>query len=198
MTHLGRGNTALSVTMSAVSTSAATFMTPLNIAFWGSLHPRTGAILRRVDLDPGEMLLTVATILGGPIVAGMVLAARWPELAERLRRPMKNFGYFLRFVGLVAGLVALPNATAFGLGYGAAKLAGLAERDRRAVAIEIGIQNSGLGLLIVFNFFDGLGGMAIVAAWWGVWHILAGLTVATFWSRRATEGSSDPVAVESV
>jgi BASS family bile acid:Na+ symporter len=201
MTHLARGNTALSVTMSAVSTAAATFMTPFNIAFWGALHPGTRAILRQVALDPVDMFLTVLTILGVPIVAGMTVAARRPALAALLRRPMKvfsliffalfvaaalaaNFGHFLRFVGWVAGLVALHNATALGLGYGAARLAGLAEGDRRAVAIEIGIQNSGLGLLIVFNFFDGLGGMAIVAAWWGVWHILAGLTVATFWSRR--------------
>ncbi len=201
ITHLARGNTALSVSMSAVSTAAATFMTPLNIAFWGSLHPQTNAILRQVALDPVEMLWTVLTILGVPIILGMLLAARLPRLAARLRRPAKifslvafagfvvvalaaNFGYFLRFIGLVAGLVALHNATALGLGYTAARLARLAEGDRRAVAIEIGIQNSGLALLLIFNFFDGLGGMAIVAAWWGVWHIVAGLTVATFWSRR--------------
>ena len=82
------------------------------------------------------------------------------------------------------------NATALGLGYSAARLFGLPEADRRAVAIEVGIQNSGLGLLIIFNFFDGLGGMAIVAAFWGIWHIVSGLTVARFWSRR-------PPAVEA-
>ncbi len=201
MTHLARGNTALSVTMSAVSTAAATVMTPLNIAFWGSLHPGARTILRQVALDPVDMLLTVATILGVPIVLGMTVAARRPRLAARLRRPMKvfalvffavfvvaalvaNFGHFLRYVGAVAGLVALHNATALGLGYTSARLVGLAEGDRRAVAIEIGIQNSALALVIIFTFFDGLGGMALVAAWWGVWHILAGLTVATIWSRR--------------
>ena len=201
LTHLARGNTALSVTMSAVSTSAATVMTPLNVAFWGALHPGTRAILREVDLDPVQMLVTVLTILGVPIVLGMALAARRPGLARRLRVPMKRFAvvvfaafvitalaanwqHFVRFVGRVAGLVAVHNATALAMGYTAARLAGLVERDRRAVAIEVGIQNSGLGLLIVFTFFDGLGGMAIVAAWWGVWHILSGLTVAFYWSRK--------------
>jgi BASS family bile acid:Na+ symporter len=57
-------------------------------------------------------------------------------------------------------------------------------RDRRAVAFEVGIQNSGLGLILIFTFFGGLGGMAIVAAWWGIWHVVAGLTLATVWSRR--------------
>ena len=56
----------------------------------------------------------------------------------------------------------------------------------RALAIECGIQNSGLGLILIFNFFDGLGGMAVVAAWWGIWHIVAGLTLATYWSKKLT------------
>ncbi len=201
LTHLARGDTALSVTMSAVSTSAATVMTPLSIAFWGSLHAGTRGILREVDLDPVQMFLTVLIILGIPIVLGMRIAARHPRLARRLRRPMKRFAvvalagfviaalaanwqHFLRYVGRVAGLVAIHNAAALSLGYTAARSVGLGERERRAVALEVGIQNSGLGLLIIFTFFGGLGGMAIVAAWWGVWHIISGLTVAFFWSRR--------------
>jgi BASS family bile acid:Na+ symporter len=79
--------------------------------------------------------------------------------------------------------VFLHNALALATGYTAARLAGLPERDRRAVSIEVGIQNSALGLILVFNFFDGLGGMAIVTAWWGVWHLISGLSIATWWSR---------------
>ena len=205
MTFLARGNTALSVTMSAVSTCAAILMMPANLAFWGSLHTGTRGILRQVALSPLDMMLTVATILGVPIVLGMTIAARYPEPAERLQRAMRplsmivflifvgaalaaNYDYFLRFVGRVAGLVAVHNAVALGLGYTAARLACLREADRRAVAIEVGIQNSGLGLLIIFNFFDGLGGMAIVAAWWGIWHILSGLAISSFWARRVPAG----------
>ncbi|MDZ7807650.1 MAG: hypothetical protein U5K71_11110 [Gracilimonas sp.] len=55
-------------------------------------------------------------------------------------------------------------------------------KDRKSIAIETGIQNSGLGLLLIFNFFDGLGGMALVAAWWGIWHIVAGLCIGWYWS----------------
>ena len=50
--------------------------------------------------------------------------------------------------------------------------------------MECGIQNSGLGLILVFNFFDGMGGMAVVTAFWGLWHIVAGLSLAAFFARR--------------
>ncbi len=82
-------------------------------------------------------------------------------------------------------VVFIHNLLALATGYGAVgRHAGLPERDRRAVTFEMGIQNSGLGLILIFNFFDGLGGMAIVTAWWGIWHIVAGLALATFWKRR--------------
>ena len=85
----------------------------------------------------------------------------------------------------MVGIVFVHNASALLTGYGLAWSTGLPERDRRAVAIECGIQNSGLGLILIFNFFDGLGGMAVITAWWGIWHIVAGLSLATFWSKRA-------------
>jgi BASS family bile acid:Na+ symporter len=92
-------------------------------------------------------------------------------------------------------VVFLHNASALVTGYAIGFIAGLPEADRRAVSIECGIQNSGLGLILIFNFFDGLGGMAIVAAWWGIWHIVAGLSLATFWSRR--QPLSQPVSAEA-
>lgn len=199
ITHLAGGNAALSIGMTAVSTAAAVVMTPLNITFWGGLHPATAEILRQVRLDPVELLLTVLTILGIPLVAGMWVAARRPVVARALHRPMKalslvffgaivalalarNWDHFLHYVGVVMGVVALHNATALGLGYGAARSLGLASRDARAISVEVGIQNSALGLTLIFTFFAGLGGMALVAAWWGIWHILAGLTLAGVWS----------------
>jgi len=103
----------------------------------------------------------------------------------RLGALAANWRYFLDYVGFVVFAVFLHNALALLTGYWAARFAGLPERDRRAVSIEVGIQNSGLGLILIFNFFDGLGGMAIVTAWWGVWHLISGLAVGTFWSRRA-------------
>lgn len=201
LTHLARGNTALSVSISTASTLAAIFMTPLNIAFWGGLYEPAQPILREVAVNPIEMFLHVFLLLGLPLAAGLLLSHEWPRAAELARKPMKyfslvfflvfvlaalhaNWEYFVHYVGVVVGVVFVHNASALATGYGLAYITGLPEPDRRAVSIECGIQNSGLGLILIFNFFDGLGGMAVVAAWWGIWHIVAGLSVAAFWSRR--------------
>ena len=201
LTHYARGNTALSVSISTLSTLAAIVMTPLNIAFWGAQYAPAQSILRQVAVDPVEMGGHVLLLLGLPLAAGLAVSRHWPGFTERARRPMKlfslgfflafvvlalaaNWAYFRLYVGMVVGVVFLHNASALITGYVLSAVTSLPERDRRAVAIECGIQNSGLGLILIFNFFDGLGGMAVVAAWWGIWHIVAGLTVATFWSRR--------------
>ncbi|MBI3094090.1 MAG: bile acid:sodium symporter family protein [Rhodocyclales bacterium] len=201
LTHYARGNTALSITMTALSTAVAIVMTPLNLSLWGGLNPETARILKEVALDPLEMLLAVFLLLGLPMAAGMWTGSRFPRFVERAHKPVKifslavfglfvlgalaaNWRYFLDYVGFVVFAVFLHNGLALVTGYHAAKFAGLPERDRRAVSIEVGIQNSALGLILIFNFFDGLGGMAIVTAWWGIWHIISGLTVATLWSRR--------------
>jgi BASS family bile acid:Na+ symporter len=201
MTYLARGNCAISVSMTAVSTVAAIVMTPLNLALWGSLNPHTADILRKVSLSPLDVFITVFVILGVPLCIGLSISRLFPTLAAKVRKPFKifslvffigivaaalavNWQNFLKYVGLVFIGVLIHNALALNLGYWAGRLCGLPEPDNRAVSIEVGIQNSGLGLVLVFNFFDGLGGMAILVAWWGIWHIIAGLAAAFIFSRR--------------
>ena len=201
LTHFARGNTALSVSISTLSTLAAIVMTPVNIAFWGGLYGPAQPILRQVAVNPLEMFLQVLLLLGVPLAAGLFVSRRWPRFTARARKPMKifslifflifvlaalgaNWRYFVLYVGMVVGVVFIHNVTALATGYGMAFAVGLPERDRRAVSIECGIQNSGLGLILIFNFFGGLGGMAVITAWWGIWHIVAGLSLATFWRGR--------------
>ena len=201
MTYLAKGNAAVSVSMTAVSTAAAIFMTPLNVALWGSLNPATEPILRRVSLNPWDVFTTIFAILGVPLFLGIMVSSLWPRLVEKVRSVFKvlsvvvflgvlalalsaNWNIFLRVIGLVVLIVLIHNALALSLGYSAGRLAGLPARDTRAVTIEVGIQNAALGLILIFDFFNGLGGMAIIAAWWGIWHIIAGLIIAFFWSRR--------------
>ena len=201
MTYLARGNCAISVSMTAVSTAAAIVMTPLNLALWGSLNPHTAAILKKVSLSPLDVFITVFVILGIPLCIGQLISRSFPALAATVRKPFKifslvffigivaaalgiNWQNFLNYVGLVFIGVLIHNALALNLGYWSGRLCGLREPDNRAVSIEVGIQNSGLGLVLVFNFFDGLGGMAILVAWWGIWHIIAGLVAAFVFSRR--------------
>lgn len=204
LAHHARANAALSVSMTAISTALAIVMTPLNLSFWGSRNAGTAAILTEVSLDPIDLLITILLILGIPLIAGMALAARFPDLARRMKRPMKifslaafglfivgalaaNWQQFLDHIGAVALVVALHNALALALGYWSARALGSPLYDTRAISIEVGIQNSALALVLIFGFFDGLGGMAIIAAWWGVWHLISGLTISTWWARRPVQ-----------
>jgi BASS family bile acid:Na+ symporter len=135
-----------------------------------------------------------------PLVMGVTLNQRHPALTARLRAPLQylsmgifiafivlalaaNWGFFLSYAGAVAGLVILHNALALGGGWVAATVTRLSSFDRRAITIETGIQNSGLGLVLIFAFFHGLGGMAVVAAFWGIWHAISGLALASVLSR---------------
>ena len=199
LTHLGRGSTVVSVTLTAISTALAMVMTPLNLAFWGSLRPDTAAILQQVQLDPWSLLATVALILGIPLALGMCCAQLFPRWSARLHRPLKvfsilffcgfvafvfsrNVDLFARWIGWIALAVAAQNGLALTVGYWFGKFAGLKSADCRALTFEVGIQNSALGLSLIFTFFGGLGGMALIAGWWGIWHVLTGLPLALIWS----------------
>lgn len=204
ITHLARGNTELSVTMTAIGTVLAVVTTPLNLSLWSGLYADTAALLRSVALSPGELVGTVLAVLAAPLALGMAIAAKMPRLAGRLRGPFKlfsvaclalfivigmsrNAGIFAAHWALLAGVVALHNGLALLAGWLVARTAGLPGRDRRAIAIEVGIQNAGLALVLAFDFFPGLGGTAMIAAWWGVWHLIAGLTLASLWRRGAPD-----------
>ncbi|MGD9978655.1 MAG: bile acid:sodium symporter family protein, partial [Bacteroidales bacterium] len=100
-----------------------------------------------------------------------------------------NLQYFLKYFHLIALIVIAHNALGLLTGYMLPTVFKLPKKDRRTISIETGIQNSGLGLVLIFNpaLFDGLGGMAFIAAAWGIWHIVSGLLLATFWARRPVE-----------
>jgi BASS family bile acid:Na+ symporter len=200
ITYLAKGNTALSVSLTAVGTVLAIVMTPFNLSFWGGLYPPVAAILQEVSLDAIEVLETILLIAGLPLLAGMFVGRRWPVFAARISKFIKpfsiviflgfvamafanNVAIFTKYIHLVLIVVFLHNAVALASGFYAAKLFSLEFRDQKTIAIETGIQNSGLGLLLIFSFFGGLGGAALVAAWWGIWHIISGMLIATFWGR---------------
>lgn len=200
ITHRAGGNAALSVSMTGIATLAAILFTPLNVAFWGNLYAPTRALLRQTTLDPVSIAITVFFMLVLPLILGIVLNTQRPALAARIRKPMQwlsmaifigfivlalaaNWSFFLGYVAAVAGLVVLHNGLALSGGYLAATAMRLSDYDRRAITIETGIQNSGLGLVLIFAFFGGLGGMAVAAAFWGIWHAISGLALASFWSR---------------
>lgn len=214
LTYRAKGNVALSVSMTAVTNLIYIFVLPLNLAFWGGLHPSASAILQQVSLNGWQMLLEIVLIIGVPFAAGLFIRARWPRFAARIQPFAKwlsllglvgfivaalvgNFTYFLAYIGVVLLVVFLHDAIALALGYGAARLGGLKLYDAKAVTFELGIRNAGLGLGLVFTFFGGLGGMAIVAGWWGIWDIIAGLTLASIWGWRSAKAAARPAAEPS-
>ena len=192
MSKLAGGNIALSVGLTAFATVMAIFLTPLNFTFYSSLYPPTKALLSEIAIEPGQMIFTVLLILGIPLLAAMTL---------RIMRPISvfslltfaafviiafanNYDIFTAFIHRVFGLVLIHNALAFAIGWMAASWMKLPLPDRKAITIETGIQNSGLALVLIFTFFHGLGGMAMIAAWWGIWHLISGVAIASFFHRR--------------
>lgn len=202
MTHLAKGNTALSVSLSAFATFLAMFMTPFNFQFYGNLYAPTAEILKTVAIEPLELVKVVLLILGLPLTLGMLLRRQNERFALKLSKLLKplsiavfvgiviiafsnNIDVFNNYIHHVLLIGIGHNILALFLGFMVAKLFGLSFKNQKTLAIETGIQNSGLGLLLIFTFFNGLGGMAILAAFWGIWHIISGLTLSFYWSFKA-------------
>lgn len=198
ITSFGKGNTALSITLTGIATLLAVVMTPINLQFWGSLYGPSAAVLKEVAISPLAMIKLVFLLLGLPLVLGMGLNQLRPKLAMQLARYFKimsllffiglvflvihkNKDIFLEYVVYIFWIVVVHNLLAFLTGFSLAKAMRFCKEDVRSITIETGIQNSGLGLLLIFSFFDGLGGMAILVAFWGVWHLISGLGLAIFW-----------------
>jgi len=207
ISNLAGANTALSISLTAINTMGAIFMTPINFAFWGGLYNASSPLLRPIQIDPLQMFQTVFIILGIPLIIGVWFSKRFPALTAKILKPFRNFSiiafigfvvaalynnldYFLRYVHLIFLLVLLHNFLALLTGFLFAWANKLSAIDRRTITIETGIQNSGLGLVLIFNpkIFPPdleMGGMAFIAAWWGIWHIISGLTIAKIWSRKS-------------
>ncbi len=188
---LARGNTALSVSMTASSSVIAAFVTPVAIIFWTSLYHPTKSMLDSIDIDRANFLVQTTIVLAVPLFIGMLVARFLPELAQRVRKPLVMFAstallliiavtlfkagdYIISVGGAIVGIVAVHNACAFGCGYLIAHLINADVASRRAVTFELGIQNSGLGIVIIMSQLGGAGPAAAIAGLWGVWHIVAG------------------------
>jgi len=212
MSAMAKGNVALSVSLTAVATLSATFMTPLNFALWGKLFINyynaagAGNYLVPIEIDLFQMIQTVIILLGIPVIVGLLFSHYLPIFTNKIKKPIRqasilvfiafviillsaNFNHFLRYIHLVFLIVLIHNGLALGTGFSVSSLFKLPRIDRRSITIETGIQNSGLALVLMFNpkIFPPeleLGGMTIIAAWWGVWHIISGLTISTIWSRK--------------
>lgn len=219
ISSLAKGNVALSVSLTAIATLSAIIMTPLNFALWGKLYilvynVKADHLLQPLTIDPLEMFKTVFILLGIPLTVGMIFNHYLPRVTAKIVKPIKNlsiiifmaivvmafsnnYEYFIKHISYVFMIVLIHNFIALSTGYSLASFFRLGKADRRSITVETGIQNSGLGLVLLFNpkvfpefiMLDGIqtpmeiGGMAFITAWWGIWHIIAGLSIAAVWSR---------------
>lgn len=212
ISSLSKGNVELSVSMTAVSTAFAPIITPLNFFVWGNLYSQIVSIRAHIPtlhIPFMPMLEQILLLLGVPIVLGLVFAKYFPNATKKITKPAQIISILL-FIGMVIVsfsqnfqiivdniiyiffIVLLHNACALSTGYLGGTLAKLPQRDRRSLTVEVGIQNSGLGLILLFNpaifppevWHSHYGGMLLITAWWGIWHIVSGLTVAYLFRRK--------------
>ena len=216
LSSLSKGNVELSVSMTAITTLFASIITPFNFWFWGTHYCKFAAIRNNIptlDIPFSEMLSQIILILGFPIVLGLLCSHYFPNLSKKIIKPSQILS-IICFVAMVVVsmtqvlsgfeqrwevyaailsalvIVVIHNITALGTGFYGGKFAKLPTKDCRTLAIEIGIQNSGLALALLFNpaifspeLWKGNGGMVIVAALWGIWHIISGLAVSHLFRR---------------
>ena len=188
----GRANTALSVSLTATSSLAAAFITPISIIFWSQLYAPTQSLLTDINLDKASFLQNTLMILAPPIIIGMFMARFAPSLSAKLQKPLSAIaglgliaiivGACLQYIPVffqlgitIFALVIAHNGLAFLMGYLSGVIFGADKPSRRALTFEVGIQNSGLGIVILLTQLGGLGGAGVVAGLWGTWHIIAGL-----------------------
>lgn len=200
VTHFGRGNTALSVSVSAVAALLALVLTPFNFSWMVASNPATASWLRTLDIDPSGIWFSLVVLLALPMALGLLASHRLPVLVAKIQKPLANLSIIalLAFIvlGLIKerqlltlgllpmlGIVILHNGSGLLFGYATSRAMGISVRDRRAVMIEGGMQNSGLALGIIAVQFNSDLGMVIIASLWGIWHIVSGMACALWWRR---------------
>lgn len=220
ITSFSRGNIELSVSLTAFNTAACIFTTPLNFSFWGNLYlnfAEKRMILPELDIPFWEIFKTIIILLGIPLVLGCLCSHYLPKLADALKKPMQylsiaffaimiiltfgnNIDAFMTCIRYIFLIVLAHNLLALGIGYGMGTICRTHYKDRRTLTIETGIQNSGLGLVLLFNpsifnpeIWANNGGMVVITAWWGVWHIISGLTLAYLWRARGRKEDDENI-----
>jgi len=191
LTHFSHGEVAVSVALTATSSMLAALLTPALTLFWAHAYAPTAELLQSLEVSPLLFIGQTTLLLAIPLAAGMIVAAKAPGVASKIRKKTTLVGalvlvgtiiygviYFYPVLwpalGLLAGITIVHNSAAFLTGATAGWLLSRQSAVRRALTFEVGIQNSGLALIILLSQLKGVGGAAAIAAVWGVWHIIAG------------------------
>lgn len=201
LSHFAKANVALSVTLNAIIILSASFLTPAGFLFWSAFVPDSEAVRQTFEISFSQMVIIIIELIVAPLLLGMWLNEKKPEFVAKIRpwaqrisllvffsilvlALLGNRDNIVNFLGFVFVLVAVHNGIALAHGYALGRLFRLPELDCRTLAFETGIHNTALGLLLIFKFFGGLGGMALIAAWYGIWDLITGMSLAWYWKKR--------------
>ena len=204
VTFLAGGDVPLSIVMTAVSTFLAVFLTPLLTDFYvGSTVP--------VAMLP--MFLSILKIVVVPVAGGILLNTLLKDKLEKIQPvfPFISVVTIVVIIGIIIGLnqarlstIALPlilaimlhNACGLSAGYGLSKLCGYDEKTCRTIAIEAGMQNSGLAVALSLKYFSAAS--ALPGAIFSLWHNLSGSFLASVWTTldaKRTNESGEPIQI---
>jgi BASS family bile acid:Na+ symporter len=199
VTYLARGDVALSVVMTTCSTLAAVVLTPVLTKLLAG---------RLVDVDALGLLVSTAQVVVIPVAAGVVVNRLLPE-ASRAVQPVaplasalliamvcasivgQNAAAIRSSAGRLLGAVVLLHGIGFALGYGFARMLGSRESVARTISIEVGMQNSGLGVVLATRHFPAEPLVAVPCAISSVVHSCLGSLLAGIWRLGTTGTSSD-------
>jgi BASS family bile acid:Na+ symporter len=204
ITHLGKGNTALSVSMTAVSSLFAIITLPLNFTLTANLNPVTHAMISgsgELRIDSLMIIKSMIVLLLVPLLLGMILGNFFTKFAHKITPFFKrissfaflvflivavggNWKIFLENLGFVFIIVVFHNLIALIIGNLIARLFRQNDSNKRAITIEVGMQNSGLALGLILTQFQAEPNMSLVAAFWGIWHIISGLILVMYWKNH--------------
>ncbi|GGY44371.1 sodium transporter [Bacterioplanes sanyensis] len=190
ITYLAGGDVALSVSMTLLSTLWGVVLTPYLVWFYAGAH---------VEVAPLAMLATLAQIVLLPILVGLLVSRFLPQLRQVLQRYLADLAsaVILFIIAIIVALnaeevatlalpviaaVALHNILGLAIGYGVARWSGQTKVEARTIAIEVGMQNSGLGVALAMKYYSPLA--ALPGALFSIWHNLSGSALASYWQWR--------------
>lgn len=204
LTHRAQGNVPLSITLNTITVLMASIATPLVFKLWSGLLPNASAFAQTISIPFGSVVKIISQVILLPLLIGMFINYKFPNLTLKIRKPIATLSVILFFGFLIGAIlknidivkyhldkifliVLIHNALALAMGYFTSTAFRLNEADKRTITIESGVHNTALGLILIFNFFDGIGGMALIAAWWGIWDLIAPMFLVEYWRRKPLE-----------
>ena len=200
--HLSKANTALSILLTSISTLACVITTPLLFKLIRMMLPASPLDDTGFDISFSSMASVIFQLIIIPLIIGFALNHFFPQWTEKIKGVVKKLSFIIftgfvivavlnnldnlyNYLHIVFFIVIIHNSLALLTGYWwSRRISKLSVYDSRAISIETGIQNSGLALILIFNFFDGNGGMALIAAWWSIWHLISAGCIALWWRNR--------------